>query len=210
MAPPMSVLWHTVVSFWGDGKLHIRSVFIWGYSLEHTLVTGSLLLVAPGHRQAALGDCRIVLRLLRVSAALLLCAVDVISWVVFVDQFVTIMATGSGWSDPGKPGRNLQVRVTLGSTELYDLDTKCVLDVMGLRARRPDAPVVKVMSGSDNHCDRVLIPDDNVGDQGFHDLLLFDKTGADATSVSINDLSSLRQQWPVLVVSGMARHQLQL
>ena len=49
--------------------------------------------------------------------------------------------------------------MTLDSAELYDLDIKCVPDVLGLRARRTDAPVV--MSGSDSQC--VVILDENVG-----------------------------------------------
>ena len=47
MAPPMSVLVHIVVSSQSDGELYIWSVFIWWKSLETTLVTGSLLFVAP-------------------------------------------------------------------------------------------------------------------------------------------------------------------
>ena len=69
--------------------------------------------------------------------------------------------------------------MTLGSTELYDLDTKCVPDVLGLHARGPEAAVVKVMSGRGSQCVRVLIPDDNVGFQGFHDVLLFDMADVD-------------------------------
>ena len=76
-----------------------------------------------------------------------------------MDQLVAIMATGSGRPDVDKPGRDLPVlvhvpwstpgaRVTLGSDELYDYDTECVPDILGLRARRPEAAMVKVMSGT--------------------------------------------------------------
>ena len=63
MAPPMSVLGHTIVSSRSDGRLYIWPVFIWWNSPGTTLVTGSLLLVAPVRRLAALGACRIVLHL---------------------------------------------------------------------------------------------------------------------------------------------------
>ena len=61
MAPPMSVHWHTVVFFWCDRKLYMCPVHTWWNSLETTLVTGSLLFIAPVCRLAELSDCRIVL-----------------------------------------------------------------------------------------------------------------------------------------------------
>ena len=82
MAPPMSVLWHIVMSSRSDGKLYIWPVFIWWNSLETTLVTGLLLLVAPVHRLAALGACRIIMCLSRVSADC--CCVQ---WTVFLRLF---------------------------------------------------------------------------------------------------------------------------
>ena len=72
--------------------------------------------------------------------------------------------------------------VTLSSAGFYDLDTK----------RLPDAAVVKVMSISDNHCIRVLIPDENVGRGGSHDVLLHDMAEADSPYVVTSDLMALR------------------
>ena len=40
--------------------------------------------------------------------------------------------------------------------------------------------------------------------------MLFDMTDEDAPYVVVNDLLALQQQWPVLVISGMANHQLEL
>ena len=54
-APPMSRLCHTVVSSRSDGGLYKWHMFIWWNSLETTLVTGSLHLVSPVRRLAALG-----------------------------------------------------------------------------------------------------------------------------------------------------------
>ena len=39
--------------------------------------------------------------------------------------------------------------MTFGSAGQYDLDTKYIPDVLGLRDRRPEAAVVKVMSRKD-------------------------------------------------------------
>ena len=137
-----------------------------------------------------------------------------------MDQLVAIMATGSGRPDADKPSRDRPAlvhvpwstpgaRVTLGSDELYNLNTECVPDVLGMRARRPEAAVIKVVSAGDSQCVRVLIPDENVWYQGFHDVLLFDMADEDAPYVAVNDVSAVRKQWPVSVVSGMTRRQLE-
>ena len=55
-APPISVLWHTVVSSGEDERLYIRPVFDWC----NPFVTGSLLFVAPVRSQAAAGSGRVV------------------------------------------------------------------------------------------------------------------------------------------------------
>ena len=99
--------------------------------------------------------------------------------------------------------------VTLSSAGLYDLDTRDIPDVLGLPARRPKAAVVKVMSIKDNRV-RVLIPDDNVGHKGFHDVLLHDMADADPPYVAVSDLSALRLDWPAVIMSGMTRHQLEM
>ena len=194
-----------------DGELYICSVFFWWNSLDTSLVTGSLLFVIPVHRG-------IVLRLSRVSADFLLWAVDGVSRTACGDRFVPIMATGNSRPEANRPGGDLPARVhvpwssrgggggggvTLGSAGLYDLDTRYIPDVLGLRARRPEAAVVKVMLRKDNRCVRVLIPDENVGHQGFHDVLLNDMADADAPYVAVSDLSALRQDWPAMVISGM-------
>ena len=94
--------------------------------------------------------------------------------------------------------------MTLGSAGLYDLDTRYIPDVLGLRATGwPEAEVVKVMSRRDNRCVRVLIPDENVGHKGFHDVLLHDMADTDTLYVAVSDLSALHQDWPAVVISRM-------
>ena len=55
--------------------------------------------------------------------------------------------------------RTQQVGVNLRSPELYDLDPDCIPDVLGLHARRPEEPLIKVMVGRDSDCVCVSIPD---------------------------------------------------
>ena len=100
--------------------------------------------------------------------------------------------------------------VTLSSAGLFNLDTKRLPDILGLRARQPEAAVMKVMSIPNNRCIRVLIPDENVGHGGFHDVLLHDMAEADSPYVATTDLMALRLAWPAVVLSGMVRHQLEL
>ena len=59
-------------------------------------------------------------------------------------------------------------------------------------------------------CSCVLIPDDDVGHRGFHDVVLVDRMEQDAPYVAVSDLSALRQQWPDLVISSMTNHLLEL
>ena len=87
---------------------------------------------------------------------------------------------------------------------------KCVPDVLGLYARHPEAAVIKVMTEHDSQSVRVLILDEKVVDQGFHEVTLINMADADALYVSVNDLSILRLHWSAFVVSGMARHQQEL
>ena len=52
---------------------------------------------------------------------------------------------------------------------------------------------------------RVLIPNTNMGDSGFHDVTLLDMAEAVGPAVPVGDLTILRRQWPLSVVSGMSR-----
>ena len=56
----------------------------------------------------------------------------------------------------------------------------------------------------------MLIPDANATDRGFHDVTLIDMANADGPVVHVGDLCLLRRQWPLSVVSGMTRKQMDL
>ena len=70
------------------------------------------------------------------------------------------------------PGTFLGPALDIRWERLYDLAPD-IPDVMGLRALRPNAAVVKVMSVRDSWCIRVVTPDDHVV-CGYHEILLHD------------------------------------
>ena len=128
-----------------------------------------------------------------------------------------IMPSGTGLPDMERagvasvteepiPGIFRGFDLTIQSDRLYDLDTG-IPDVIGLRAVQPEAAVVKVMSIPDNRCIRVVIPDDNVGTDGFHEVLIHDMVDADALYVPVSDLGCLRLDWPKALFSYMGRYQ---
>ena len=83
------------------------------------------------------------------------------------------------------------------SDRLYDL-VPDIPDVMGLRALRPSAAIVKVMSVPDSRCIRVVTPDDHVN-IGFHEVLLHDWEDEDLPFVTLSELGCCRQIWPKTV-----------
>ena len=90
------------------------------------------------------------------------------------------------------------------------LDTSAVPDFIGLRARNDDAEPTQVLLGRAHNSVRVLIPDDRTAPWGFHNATLVDMAGATGPSVSKEELSALRRQWPVSVVTGMSKRQTDL
>ena len=70
------------------------------------------------------------------------------------------------------------------SDKLHDL-VPDIPDVMGLRALRPSAAIVKVMSVPDSRCIQVVTPDDHVN-IGFHEVLLHDMEDEDLPFVTLS------------------------
>ena len=99
--------------------------------------------------------------------------------------------------------------LTLQSESLYDLDSE-IADVIGLHAIQPAAAVAKVMSIPNNRCVRVVILDNNVGTDAFHDILIHYMADADAPDVSVSELGCLRRDWSKGVFSYMGRYQVDL
>ena len=108
----------------------------------------------------------------------------------------------SGGSQNGADRSGIDFRVVI----LY---ASCVPDVLGLRTRNADAKPVRDLQGMALECVRVLILDANVVDGGFH-ITLVNMADVVGPTVPVGDLSLLRRQWPVSVVSGMSRKQITL
>ena len=94
-------------------------------------------------------------------------------------------------------GPGLDIR----SESLYEIVPE-IQDVMGLRAVRPDAAAVKVMSVRNSRCIRVVIPDDHVT-CGYHEILLHDMGDEELPFVSLSELDYLRRIWPRAVFAFM-------
>ena len=84
-------------------------------------------------------------------------------------------------------------------------------DIIGLAGRRSDAAESRILQGRDIRSVRVLVPDLRGLDQNFHDVTLIDMGDVPESSVSIPELSLLRQQWPPAVFSHMVwlQHELE-
>ena len=93
----------------------------------------------------------------------------------------------------------------LGSEKLYNL-AQDIPDIMGLRAIRPSAAIVKVMSVPDSRCIQVVTPDDHVN-IGFHEILLHDMEEEELPFVTTSKLDYLRRVWPKTLFIFMSRYQ---
>ena len=118
------------------------------------------------------------------------------------------MAT-DGLPDRGQagplPGTFLGPSLYIRSEQLYDLAPD-IPDVMGLRAPRPSAAIVKVMSVRDSQCIRVVTPDDHVA-CGFHEILLHDMGEEELPFVATSELDYLSRIWPRASFAFMTRYQ---
>ena len=73
---------------------------------------------------------------------------------------------------------------------------RSIPDVIGLAGRRSDTAERGILQGRDIRSVRVLVPDLRGLDQNFHDVTIVDMGDVPESSVFIQELSSLRQQWP--------------
>ena len=87
------------------------------------------------------------------------------------------------------------------------LDTSAVPDVVDLRAQIDNAEPARVLPGRAQNSVQVLIPDNRAAPWGFHDVTIVDMATEARPPVSKEELSTLRQQWLVSLVSGMLKRQ---
>ena len=74
-----------------------------------------------------------------------------------------------------------------------------------LQARNDCAEPTRVLPGRAQNSVWALIPDNRAAPWGFHDVTLVDMAGATGPSISNEDLSSLRRQWPISLVARMSK-----
>ena len=125
-----------------------------------------------------------------------------------------VMATDSDAVAEGRPGITFDVAldvpwnapeavVHLHSDGVVELDLDTILDVLGLTSRWPEAAVIRVLQGRDERSVHPLIPDPRVMERGFHDVTIVDMGDLPESSLSLDDLTQLRLQWPVTVLRSM-------
>ena len=102
-------------------------------------------------------------------------------------------------------GTFLHLSLDLASDQLCNLPPE-IPDVMGLRALRASAAIVKVMSVPDSQCIRVVASHDHVN-IGFHEVLLHDMGEENLSFVALSELDCLRQGWAQPLFVFMSRYQ---
>ena len=132
-------------------------------------------------------------------------------WIVMpsgMDLPVVNQAGAATTASTPLPGTFLGLALDLGSDRLYDL-VDDIPDVMGLRALRPSAAIVKVMSVPDSRCIRVVTPDDHVN-IGFHEFLIHDLADEEFPLVTLSELGCLCLDWPKTLFTFMSQYQFDL
>ena len=80
---------------------------------------------------------------------------------------------------------------------------RSIPDVVGLVGRRPDATGSRILQGRDVRSICVLVPNGRGLDQNFHDVMIVDMGDVPEASVSLPELSVLREQWRPAVFRHM-------
>ena len=119
------------------------------------------------------------------------------------DVSSTMEQAGPSASSAPLAGTLLRLSLDLVSDQLYDLAPE-IPDVMGLRALRASAAIVKVMSVPNSRCIRIFSPDNHIN-IGFHEVLLHDMEEQDLPLVALSELNCLRQVWPKPLFVFMSR-----
>ena len=96
----------------------------------------------------------------------------------------------------------------LNSLGVVDLDLSLSPDVLGLKAFNNSLPITRMLPGS-SPCElRLLLPDSNIGTDGFHDVIIENLSTSSmwrSRHVSPSDMTSLRRRWPKAVFKTTQR-----
>ena len=97
---------------------------------------------------------------------------------------------------------NGSIRMNMYSLGVTDLDLSISPYVFGLRAFDKTKAVTRMLLGS-SPCElRLMVPEDKLGKDGFHDVMIENLSGTPAwrsSYVSPAEVTSLRRQWPKAV-----------
>ena len=97
----------------------------------------------------------------------------------------------------------------LCSLGVVDLDLSLCPDVFGLKAFDEKMPITRMLPGS-SPCElRLLLPDNNIRKDGFHDVVVENLIGS-STHVSPSDVIALRRRWPRAVFQVMKERCIEL
>ena len=97
----------------------------------------------------------------------------------------------------------------LCSLGVVDLDLSLCPDVFGLKAFDKNFPITRMLPGSSPCKLRLLLPDTNIGKNGFHDVLVDNLIGSStwrSRHVSLSDVIALRRRWPKAVFQWAYRY----
>ena len=185
---------------------YIRPGLWYDSLIDDAPVTGSLV-------YSALSDCLIVYCTAGFSSDWTFCSTDLLAGFEFCIRRV---GDCRKMAMDGAALAEVKAGITFG-VELYvpwdalevvvDISREGVVplrnvpDVIGLVGRRAGAAECRVLQGRDIRSVRVLVPDCRGVDQNFHDVTIMDMGEVPESSVFIQELSTLSQQWPPVVIS---------
>ena len=89
----------------------------------------------------------------------------------------------------------------------------CSLGVFGLKAFDKKMPTTRMLPGSSTCKLRLLLPDTNIGKDGFHDVVVENLIGSStwrSRHVSPSDIIALRRRWPRAVFQVMKERSIEL
>ena len=103
---------------------------------------------------------------------------------------------------------NGSIQMNMYSLGVMDLDLSISADVFGLRAFDAEKPVTRMLPGS-SPCElRLMLPNDKLGTDGFHDVIIENLSATPtwrSSHVLPADMTSLRRRWPKAVFSTLRR-----
>ena len=95
--------------------------------------------------------------------------------------------------------------IDINSADLVSLGS--FPDKVGLFGRRRDAAVSRILAGRDSRSVRFLVPDGRVVERGYHDVTVVDMEDDREPMLERQDMTRLRELWPVEVFDHMKWYQ---